>query len=160
MSLVPHRGLNTLADDRRRRDLVRRLRSLRPDSAPRWGRMSVHQMVCHLRDACRMAIGDRRATPIGSLRDRTLIKWIALYLPVTWPEGIQTVRELDPESMPAPASAFDVDVDVVVSLLQEMAAKDRSFVWPPHPIFGAMSRAAWLRWGWLHTDHHLRQFGA
>lgn len=81
MSLVPHRGLNTLADDRRRRDLVRRLRSLRPDSAARWGRMSVHQMVCHLRDACRMAIGDRRAKAIGSRRDRTLIKWIALYLP-------------------------------------------------------------------------------
>jgi hypothetical protein len=29
-----------------------------------------------------------------------------------------------------------------------------------HPIFGRMSEAAWLRWGWLHADHHLRQFGA
>ena len=31
---------------------------------------------------------------------------------------------------------------------------------PPHPIFGPLSHAAWLRWAWLHTDHHLRQFGA
>jgi hypothetical protein len=28
-----------------------------------------------------------------------------------------------------------------------------------HPIFGPMSDAAWLRWGYLHMDHHLRQFG-
>ena len=29
-----------------------------------------------------------------------------------------------------------------------------------HPFFGAMSPNQWLRWGYLHTDHHLRQFGA
>jgi hypothetical protein len=29
-----------------------------------------------------------------------------------------------------------------------------------HPIFGAMSAGDWLRWGYLHMDHHLRQFGA
>jgi hypothetical protein len=26
-------------------------------------------------------------------------------------------------------------------------------------MFGAMTRGDWLRWGWLHMDHHLRQFG-
>jgi hypothetical protein len=30
----------------------------------------------------------------------------------------------------------------------------------PHPMFGSMQRADWLRWGWLHADHHLRQFSA
>ena len=32
--------------------------------------------------------------------------------------------------------------------------------WPRHPIFGRMSQRAWLRWAYLHMDHHLRQFGA
>jgi hypothetical protein len=27
-------------------------------------------------------------------------------------------------------------------------------------MFGSMQRTDWLRWGWLHADHHLRQFGA
>jgi len=27
------------------------------------------------------------------------------------------------------------------------------------PIFGPLTRAEWLRWGYLHADHHLRQFG-
>jgi hypothetical protein len=26
-------------------------------------------------------------------------------------------------------------------------------------VFGRMSQAAWLRWAYLHMDHHLRQFG-
>jgi hypothetical protein len=29
----------------------------------------------------------------------------------------------------------------------------------PHPMFGAMTTLEWMRWGYLHTDHHLRQFG-
>jgi hypothetical protein len=29
----------------------------------------------------------------------------------------------------------------------------------PHPIFGILTREEWMRWGWLHADHHLRQFG-
>jgi hypothetical protein len=29
-----------------------------------------------------------------------------------------------------------------------------------HPIFGKMTEAQWMRWAYLHVDHHLRQFGA
>jgi hypothetical protein len=28
-----------------------------------------------------------------------------------------------------------------------------------HPFLGKLSRAEWLRWAYLHMDHHLRQFG-
>lgn len=28
-----------------------------------------------------------------------------------------------------------------------------------HPIFGSMRSEEWMRWGYLHADHHLRQFG-
>jgi hypothetical protein len=26
-------------------------------------------------------------------------------------------------------------------------------------MFGPMSERDWMRWGYLHADHHLRQFG-
>jgi hypothetical protein len=29
----------------------------------------------------------------------------------------------------------------------------------PHSIFGSMTNQDWMRWGYLHADHHLRQFG-
>jgi len=28
-----------------------------------------------------------------------------------------------------------------------------------HSLFGQMSYVDWMRWGYLHTDHHLREFG-
>jgi hypothetical protein len=39
-----------------------------------------------------------------------------------------------------------------VSDLRRSAAAGRA-----RPIFGRMSDAEWLRWGYLHTDHHRRQ---
>ena len=37
---------------------------------------------------------------------------------------------------------------------------DSAVDWPAHPIFGPMTLRAWMRWGYLHVDHHLRQFSA
>jgi hypothetical protein len=40
-----------------------------------------------------------------------------------------------------------------------MGDRSRSFDFRPHPMFKEMSEKDWMRWGYLHTDHHLRQFG-
>jgi hypothetical protein len=44
--------------------------------------------------------------------------------------------------------------------MELITAQPRTFEWHTHPLLGTMSNAAWLRWGYLHVDHHLRQFGA
>jgi hypothetical protein len=54
---------------------------------------------------------------------------------------------------------FADDVARLESLLQRFVTSEMTDR-PPHPVFGRMSNKAWLRWGYLHTDHHLRQFGA
>jgi hypothetical protein len=122
--------------------------------------MSAHQMVCHLADNFRMALGQVGATaPSGPLQ-RTVVKWIALYAPLRWPPGITTAPELDQAAgAGTPPTDFDADRALALSLLGEMTAPGRRLTLP-HPVFGAMSEGAWLRWGYLHTDHHLRQFGA
>jgi hypothetical protein len=55
---------------------------------------------------------------------------------------------------------FDSDVADLEALVEEVTASGRSFVWEAHPVFGRMPDSGWLRWGYLHMDHHLRQFGA
>jgi hypothetical protein len=55
---------------------------------------------------------------------------------------------------------FAADLAEVEALLEVVTAPGRSLDRPPHPVFGPMSEAEWLRLGYLHTDHHLRQFGA
>jgi len=152
--------MKTLARDDNTAEILGRLRQLRPDNVRRWGRMSVHQMVCHLKDACRMAMGEQQVSDASGLFQRTVVKWIALYTPLPWPQGILTRPEIDQEVGGSCPVDFGSDLAEVELLLKRIAAARTRHNWPVHPIFGRMSESDWLRWAYLHTDHHLRQFGA
>lgn len=149
--------MNTLAQERNKAEILQRLKQVRPDSVRRWGRMSAHQMVCHLTDACRMATGGRSVSPATGLFQSTILKWIALYLPLRWPAGILTRPELDQEAGGTCPGVFAADVAELEALLEILTTTRQD--WPSHPIFGGMSEADWMRWAYLHMDHHLRQFG-
>jgi hypothetical protein len=152
--------MRTLANPSDRAELVRRLRRLRPDQPRRWGRMTPHQMVCHLADAFRMAFGEVAVTPDSGFFRRTLVKWVALSAPVPWPAGIGTSPEIDQAAGRGTRPGdFAADVATVEAWIERARTTPRDGR-PPHPIFGRLSESDWLRWGWLHVDHHLRQFGA
>ena len=139
--------------------LRRRLRTLRPDGAARWGRMSAHQMVCHVGDCLHMALGEKvvrdRSTPL----QRTVVKWVALYGPRPWPAGIRTTVEVDQDGEGTRPVDFAADLERAEALLLRLGPRAAGLEGRPHPLFGALSTSEWLRWGYLHTDHHLRQFG-
>ena len=104
-------------------------------------------MICHLSDAFRMATGEKAVTGTPTLRDRTIIKWIALHLPLAWPEGsIRTVPEVDQEIGGTTPTEFERDVADLETRLRAFAAR-RGVQSPPHPIFGRLSVSQWLRWG-------------
>lgn len=152
--------MKTLARQHDKTEILNRLKAVRPDSSRRWGRMSAHQMICHLSDAFRMGMGRKPVSHIATLPRRTMVKWIALYVPVPWPSGILTRPEIDQMAGGTTPVDFAADVAELEALLELVTAHPRNFDWDPHPIFGSMSDADWLRWGYLHMDHHLRQFGA
>lgn len=151
--------MKTLARPRDKAEILRRLGTVSPQSARRWGRMSAHQMVCHLSDSLRMGTGRKPVSDASGLLQRTMVKWVALYLPLRWPAGILTRPEIDQEQGGTRPAEFAADLAELTGLVELVTAPTRSFEWPHHPIFGRMSAAAWLRWGYVHTDHHLRQFG-
>ena len=142
-------------------ELRRRIQLVRADSPRHWGQMTASQMICHLLDAFVMGTPGQPISSVAHLGNRTLIKWIALYAPARWPQGIPTRPELDQVAgggrTPA---AFDQDIAALLAAVDAAATDERFFHHRAHPIFGPLSRAAWLRWGWLHVDHHLRQFGS
>lgn len=141
-------------------EILERLRSLRPNGAPRWGRMSAHQMVCHLADWSRMVLGQKPVVVMSGPLQRTALKWFVLYVPLRWPHGILTSAELDQEQGGTRPGDFAADLAQAESLLDSVTAPGRSLERPAHPVFGPLSDAEWLRLAYLHTDHHLRQFGA
>lgn len=107
-----------------------------------------------------MALTEKHVTPARSRLDRTLVKWAALYLPLKWPVGIETRPEIDQRCEGTSPGEFAGDVAQLTVLLERVATRSRDAEWPEHPTFGRMSHRSWMRWAYLHADHHLRQFGA
>ena len=132
---------------------------MRPDRLPRWGRMSAHQMICHLSDAIRMMTGEKSVRVTTDPLRRTVVKWIALYVPLPWPRGIPTSPEIDQLKGGTKPVAFTSDLAQLEALVTAVPTSGRRLDGHAHPIFGSMSEAAWLRWAYLHLNHHLRQFG-
>jgi hypothetical protein len=152
--------MKTLAQAGDKAEILRRLGHVRFDSPPQWGRMSAPQMICHLTDSFRVVIGQKRVSHASGPLQRTVVKWLALYAPLRWPAGVPTRPEVDQELEGTPPADFAADVAALVDLVELITTNTRAVSWEPHPIFGKMSERAWLRWAYLHVDHHLRQFGA
>jgi len=151
--------VKTLARPRDKAEILRRLGTVRPENRRRWGRMSAHQMVCHASDALRMAMGQKEVSRATGLLQRTILKWTCLYVPLPWPAGIATRPEIDQQEGGTRPADFEGDMARLVALLEGVTSGTR-FGGQVHPTFGTLSDGAWLRWGYLHLDHHLRQFGA
>jgi hypothetical protein len=152
--------MKTLARPRDKVEILDRLSSVTLSSERRWGRMTAGEMICHLADACRMAMGDKPVSGVSSLTQRTVVKWVAFYLPRPWPQGVLvTVPEIGAGTGGTTPGAFSADITELARIIDRFTTSD-AVGWPAHPIFGRLSRREWMRWGYLHTDHHLRQFGA
>jgi hypothetical protein len=148
--------LKTLARAEDVAEIRRRIEALQPTDTARWGLMSVEEMVCHVREAYSLAMGEWCASPIkGGLRG-PVIKWMALRVPMPWPKGVPTVPELKPGAAVAPRE-YEHDVAGLLAALERfvLLRENRNV----HAFFGRMEPADWMRWGYLHADHHLRQFG-
>jgi len=148
--------MKTLADAATVTATVARLESTRPDATRRWGTMSPGEMLCHVADTFEVALGDRPPSRVKAPGPAWLIKGFALWLPVPWMKNVPTGRNVDPRRDGTRPGDFTADRDRAVRLLRRLAAEAKP---GPHPIFGTMTSRDWLRWGFLHTDHHLRQFG-
>jgi hypothetical protein len=124
-----------------------------------WGSMSVHEMVCHMRDAYEAAMGQRKVSPVTKLPPVPLgfYKWLAFSAPKEWPRGIETMPEVNPHLRGSRPLEFAGDMGSLLRKFAEFVVFAGPF--PAHPIFGSMTQAEWKRWGYLHADHHLRQFG-
>ena len=133
-----------------------RLRDVRVDDRARWGKMTAKRMVRHLICSNEIALGERTVEP-QEMPVPVLMKWFALRSGLRWPKNIQTV----PELKRAIAEHSDVEFNVLQRAVvesMEAVAKGTHYA-PSHPMFGPMSPEDWMRWGYLHADHHLRQFG-
>lgn len=140
------------------RNILLRIKKLSPKDEARWGKMTVHQMICHLNDGYRCVLAGNSLALMDMGIPRPMLKWIALRVPVRWPRGIPAPREIAQGLGGTPPVDFEQDRAQLVCSVNEFCAR----IPTPnvlHPLFGRMDRRDWMRWAYLHADHHLRQFG-
>ena len=141
-----------------RAQLVERIQRVGAESPRRWGKMTSHQMICHLGDAFRGALGLLEVQP-RAFGLECVVKWPALYVPGPWPRGYPAPREINQVAGAGTRPlVFVEDRDRLLLLMERFTPAGVSG--RRHVLFGRLSVWEWGRWGYLHTDHHLRQFGA
>ena len=150
-------GMRTLRNTHDRDELCQRLTAICANTEPLWGKMSAHQMICHLNDSLRAALGEKYISQSTSLFKRAILKPLALWAPIPWPHGFKTRPELDQDQGGTPPVEFAADLAEFHRLLERFCAREGEFA--PHAMWGQMSKAERLRYAYLHMDHHLRQFG-
>lgn len=149
--------MKTLLKVRDRREVLDRLANVRSDARAMWGTMSVHQMICHLSDSLRAALGEKYISPSTTLFNRIILKPLALWVPASWPHGFKTRPEMDQRQSGTPPVNFASDLEELRILFERFCTRDGGFC--SHAMFGPMSRIERMRHAYLHFDHHLRQFG-
>ena len=117
-------GRRTLARSDCRDAVLERVKALQPDSARRWGRMTAHQMLCHLIDCNRMALGELDVAAPKARVPRAIVKWVSLYTPMPWPAGLPTNPELDQDVAGTRPSDFARDVAALEATVERLMSRD------------------------------------
>jgi len=150
--------MQTLDSKSDRDSIAQRISALTPSDQRRWGKMSVDQMVCHVRDSYLVVLGEKSVSPATGFFQRTIMKWVALHAPAKWPKEIKTRPEIEQGIGGTPPVGFAQDKAALLAVFDRFCNPGTRLA-DGHPFFGPMTRTEWMRWGYLHADHHLRQFG-
>jgi Protein of unknown function (DUF1569) len=154
--------MKSLRNPEQKKELLLRLQRVGPSSERLWGSMSSHQMICHLSDGYRLYMGEIKAPLHPIPIPRWILRSITLWAPMPWPRGkIPTLRELDQKAgSGTKPQEFAKDVQTLREMLDRFTQLPDNYDWKPHPGLGTLSYSQWMRLGYLHADHHFRQFGA
>jgi hypothetical protein len=148
--------MSTLAKPEIPAQCCARLERLDPATTPKWGRMTAHQMICHLSDSFKVVVGEKMVSTAPGPIPRRLIKWVALRTPLPWGHGVPTRPEVEQGRGGTPPGDWDQDRRELREWILSFPSR-REF--RAHPMFGQMNWDDWQIWGYRHVDHHLRQFG-
>lgn len=151
------KSLDNSAD---KREILQRLEDIHLDSPRQWGKMTPHQMVCHLSDGFRMYMGDKKVAPARTGIPRPILRFVAIWVPLRWPKGFRAAPELDQLVGGTRPAEFEADKGQLRDLIARFTRIPKDYAFQPHPHFGQLSDKEWMRLAYLHADHHLRQFGA
>jgi hypothetical protein len=149
--------MKSLSNPQDAAEIRTRLVALTADDQARWGVMNVTQMVCHLREPYLFALSTEPTVHIALAVSPKAAKFMALRSPLPWPKGLPTLPQFKIGGASMATTTFAQDHAALLGAFDRFCATPS--LTKAHPFFTTMDHADWMRWGYLHADHHLRQFG-
>jgi hypothetical protein len=135
-------------------ELKRRVQALTPNTTPRWGKMSVDQMLHHMNLSLAESLGEHTAKPNVRGLPRALVRWTILNAP--WGRGARTRPDMRiPQGQ---RYDFAQEKERCLSMIDRILAKPMDDSWPESANF-PMTGRHWSQLHYKHLDHHLTQFG-
>jgi hypothetical protein len=148
----------TLANPADCEEIQRRMAALGPESPRLWGSMSIGGMLCHVDDSYRAVMGERPFSVAKLGIPPWFAKFVALHAPMQWPRNLMTSESVRQGGGGTAPMEFAQDRARLLKTFERFCGCTQLMT--VHPMFGSMKRTDWMRWGYLHADHHLRQFSA
>lgn len=149
----------TLFDPVQRQKQITRLKKLRPDTRPAWGRMTAGDLLPHLADPMRTAIGQYPVAPWPTFWSTKLGQWLVIYGTPKWPKGAATNPKYDISQEGRKGGDFQEDMVSLLTVLERFVDLSDAMEFYPHGSVGKISNASWGRLMDKHFEHHFRQFG-
>ncbi len=140
-------------------ELEQRIQKLSPNAIALWGKMNAGEMLCHLYDSLKVASGEVRPKHIGNFLTR--MSWLKKMVlrGRSFQKNVNTAKEVNPQRDGTKPTDFEKDKKRLLDEMQLYFEKAATLTPPEHPIFGNFSTEDWGRQVYMHTDHHLQQFG-
>ena len=140
--------------------IIERINKLTHESKGLWGKMTVHEMFCHISDPIRDILGIRITEPVTPPEIRAKI--ISMVLTESdWDKNIPTFPPYlqSEDGGGTKPTKFDNDKKSLLDLVHKLYSTTTDYNYYPHAGLGMLTREQIGQFIWKHTDHHLRQFG-
>jgi hypothetical protein len=120
--------------------------------------MNAHQVIVHLTDPFRAALGERTAHKMPGLFSKWPLNKFIVYL-MPWPKGAPTAPEFIQGVKGTPSETFEKDKKELFRFIEKFVSVEKEMKFQPSPVFGKITNKDWGRLMWRHVNHHLKQFG-
>ena len=138
-------------------ELISRVNQLTTESKPKWGKMSVDQMLAHCNVTYEFEYEDKHPKPKG------FKKWLIKTLAKTTVVGDKPYKKNSrtaPEFVMTDSKNFETEKNRLIAYLkktQELGGDH--FDNKDSHSFGVLTQSEWSNMFYKHLDHHLNQFG-
>lgn len=150
--------MKSILHQTKREEIVSRLKSLNENSQGLWGKMSVSEMLSHMNDAMRLALGMKEAVNTSNFFSNKVVFPVAVYILPFWPKSNPTAPEMVAAKKGTAPKDFYTELGTTLKLIDVITERDGGKFFP-HPMFGKLSKEQWGALLGKHFDHHLKQFG-